>query len=202
METGEVRRGFLGVSISDLTPDLAEAFEIDETKGVLINDVEEGSAADNGGMERGDVVISVNWKTVDSSNEFRIRIGHTLPGTAVDLEVIRDGELKKLTINVGQNSGRFAMSANELIDGVEVSQIEEDQAKQYRIPLTVTGLIITKVSPDSPYGRSLTEGMVITEINDEEVTTIREAREKLKSGINKLYIFNRGRTGYLTIRVE
>ncbi len=202
VETGEVRRGFLGVSISDLTPDLAEAFEIDETKGVLINDVEEGSAADNGGMERGDVVISVNGKTVDSSNEFRIRIGHTLPGTAVDLEVIRDGELKKLTINVGQNSGRFAMSANELIDGVEVSQIEEDQAKQYRIPLTVTGLIITKVSPDSPYGRSLTEGMVITEINDEEVTTIREAREKLKSGINKLYIFNRGRTGYLTIRVE
>ncbi len=202
VDTGEVRRGFLGVSISDLTPDLAEAFEIEETKGVLINDVEEGSAADNGGMERGDVVIAVNGKSVDTSNEFRIRIGHTLPGTSVDLEIIRDGERQNLTISVGQNSGRFAMSANELIDGVEVSQITEDQAKEYRIPLTVTGLIITKVSPDSPYGRSLTEGMVITEVNDQEVTSIREARDTLKSGINKLYIFNRGRTGYLTIRVD
>lgn len=202
VDTGEVRRGFLGVSISDLTPDLAEAFEIEETKGVLINDVEEGSAADNGGMERGDVVVAVDGKPVDSSNEFRIRIGHTLPGTSVNLEIIRDGENQTLTISVGQNSGRFAMSANELIDGVEVSGITEDQAKEYRIPLTVTGLIITKVSPDSPYGRSLTEGMVITEINDQEVATIREARDTLKSGINKLYIFNRGRTGYLTIRVD
>ena len=94
------------------------------------------------------------------------------------------------------------MSANELIDGVEVSEITEEQAKQYRIPLTVAGLIINSVSPESPYGRRLTEGMVIMEINDQEVNAISDARELIKSGINKLYIFNRGRTGYLTIRVE
>ena len=91
---------------------------------------------------------------------------------------------------------------NELLEGVEVSQINEDQAKEYRIPLNVTGLIITSVSAESPYARNLTEGMVIMEVNDEEVTTIREAREQLKSGVNKLYIYNRGRTGYLPIRVE
>ena len=202
VETGEVSRGFLGVSISDLTPDLAEAFEIEETKGVLINDVEDGSAADRGGLQRGDVVLSLDGKPVETSNEFRIRIGHTLPGTPIELVIIRDGEQKTLTMDVGQGSGRFAMSANELIDGVEVSEITEEQAKQYRIPLTVTGLIINSVSPDSPYGRRLTEGMVIMEINDQEVNAISEARELIKSGINKLYIFNRGRTGYLTIRVE
>ncbi|MCB1123124.1 MAG: trypsin-like peptidase domain-containing protein, partial [Verrucomicrobiae bacterium] len=202
VESGEVRRGFLGVSISDLTPDLAEAFKIQETKGVLINDVEEGSAADNGGMERGDVVVSVDGKPVDSSNEFRLMIGHTLPGTKVVLEVIRESKKKTLTIEVGQASGRFAMSANELIEGVEVSQITEEQAKEYRIPLTVNGLLITAVSAESPYARNLVEGMVIMEINDQKLTTIREAREALEAGINKLYIFNRGRTGYLTIRVE
>ncbi len=202
VETGEVRRGFLGVSISDLTPDLAEAFEIDESKGVLINDVEEGSAADEGGMERGDVVVAVDGKTVDSSNEFRIRIGHTLPGTPVQLEVVRNGERIPLEINVGTASGRFAMSANELIDGVEVSDIDEEKAKQFRIPLNITGIIISSVSPESPYSRHLAEGMVIMEVNDTEITSIREAREQIKTGVNKLYIFNRGRTGYLPIRVD
>ena len=202
VDTGEVRRGFLGVSISDLSPDLAEAFGIEETKGVLINDVEEGSAADEGGMERGDVVVAVDGKPVESSNEFRIRIGHTLPGTAVQLDVVRNGNRIPLEINVGTASGRFAMSANELIDGVEVSEIDEEQAKQYRIPLNITGVIITSVSPESPYSRHLGEGMVIMEVNDTEITSIREAREQIKTGVNKLYIFNRGRTGYLPIRVE
>lgn len=202
VETGEVRRGFLGVSISDLTPDLAEAFGIEEIRGVLINDVEEGSAADEGGVERGDVVVAVDGKTVDSSNEFRVRIGHTLPGTPIELTVVRNGNQKVLTVNLGQASGRFAMSANELLEGIEVSQITEEEAKKYRIPLNITGLLITTVSPDSPYARSLGEGMVIMEVNDVEITTIKEARDQLKSGVNKLYIFNRGRTGYLPIRVE
>ena len=202
VETGEVRRGFLGVSISDLTPDLAEAFEIAKSKGVLVNDVEDDSAADQGGLKRGDVVIGIDGKPVESSNEFRIRIGHTPPGTPIQLDVVRDGETISLELNVGTASGRFSMSANELLDGVEVSQIDEEQAKKYRVPLNITGLLINSVSSDSPYARHLGEGMVIMEVNDTEITSIKEAREQIKIGVNKLYIFNRGRTGYLPIRVE
>jgi len=202
VETGEVKRGFLGVSISDLTPDLAEAFEIEETKGVLINDVEEDSAADEGGLERGDVVVRIDGKPANTSNEFRIRVGHTPPGTPIQLDVVRNGKTISLELNVGTASGRFAMSANELLEGVEVSTIDEDQAKKYRIPLNITGLLINSVSPDSPYARHLGEGMVLMEVNDSEITTIKEARDFLKTGVNKLYIFNRGRTGYLPIRVE
>jgi serine protease Do len=202
VESGEVKRGFLGVSIRDLTPDLAEAFEIKENRGVLIEAVEDDSAADDGGLERGDVVVGIDGKQVETSNEFRIRIGHTPPGTPIQLEVVRDGERKSLALNVGTASGRFAMSANELLDGVEVSAIDEEQAKKYRIPLSITGILINSVSPESPYARHLGEGMVIMEVNDQEITTVREARDQLKPGVNKLYIFNRGRTGYLPIRVE
>lgn len=202
VETGEVRRGFLGVSISDLTPDMAEAFDIDQSKGVLINDVEEDSAADQGGLKRGDVIISLNGKPVETSNEFRIRIGHTMPGTPIEMEVLRDRTKKSLDMVVGSASGRFAVSANELIEGVEVSQINDEQAKEYRIPLTIQGILITSVDGDSPYYRNLREGMVIMEINDNEVTTVREARDQLKQGANKFYIFNRGRTGYLAIRLD
>ncbi len=201
-ETGEVKRGFLGVSISDLTPDMAEAFDIDQSKGVLINDVEEDSAADQGGLKRGDVIIGLNGKRVDTSNEFRIRIGHTPPGTSVELEVLRGGTKKSLDLVVGSASGRFAVSANELLEGVEVSQINDEQAKEYRIPLNIQGILITSVDAESPYNRNLRDGMVIMEINDNEVTTVREARDQLKKGANKLYIFNRGRTGYLAIRLD
>lgn len=201
-ETGEVKRGFLGVSISDLTPDMAEAFDIDQSKGVLINDVEEDSAADQGGLKRGDVIIGLNGKRVDTSNEFRIRIGHTPPGTPVELEVLRGGTKKSLDLVVGSASGRFAVSANELLEGVEVSQINDEQAKEYRIPLKIQGILITSVDAESPYYRNLRDGMVIMEINDNEVTTVREARDQLKKGANKLYIFNRGRTGYLAIRLD
>ena len=134
VETGEVKRGFLGVSISDLTPDMAEAFDIDHSKGVLINDVEEDSAGSQGGLKRGDVIVGLNGKPVETSNEFRIRIGHTPPGTPIELKVLRDGTKKSLDLVVGSASGRFAASANEILEGVEVSPIDDEQAKEYRLP--------------------------------------------------------------------
>ena len=201
-DSGEVRRGFLGVGISDLTPDMAEAFGLEGTKGVLINEVEKDSAADRGGVERGDVVLEVDGKAVESANEFRIRIGYTLPGEKVKLLLARDGKRKTVDVEVGQASDRFAVSANELLEGVEVSELERDVRNEYRLPDDLDGLIVTKVDPDSPHARSMREGMVIVEINDREVETVREARDALVSGINKLYVYSRGRVGYVAIRID
>jgi serine protease Do len=201
-DSGEVRRGFLGVSITDLTPDMAEAFDLAGTKGVLINDVEERSAADAGGIERGDIVVAINGKPVETANNLRIRIGHTPPGEFVEVEIIRDGKSLRLDVEVGQASGRFAMSANELFDGVEVTPLDDENAEQYRIPSGVTGLLITAIDPESPYARRLQEGMVIVEVNDDDVASVRGARDRLSPGINKLYIYHRGRTVFIAIRVD
>ncbi len=202
VSTGEVRRGFLGVSISDLSQDMAEAFGLEGTKGVLINDVEKMSAAAEGGLERGDVVVSIDGKAVETANEFRIRVGHTTPGSEIGIEVIRDGKRKKLNLVVGQSSGRFAMDANEILEGIEVTPVDEEQANQYRIPRGISGLVITSVDPESPYVRSFRVGMVILEINDERPESIQSARELIKPGVNKLYLFDRGRTVYFAIRVK
>ncbi len=201
-DSGEVRRGFLGVSITDVTPDIAEAFEMDSTKGVLINDVEEESAADEGGIERGDIIVAVDGKTVESANQFRILIGNTIPETEIEIEILRDGTPKTLEITVGSASGRFAMGANELVEGVEVAVIDKEIAERYRIPKNIDGLAIVSVSPESPYARAIGEGTVILEINDQEVETVADARELLRSGVNKLFVYSRGRTGYLALRVE
>ncbi|MDQ8187105.1 Do family serine endopeptidase [Pelagicoccus sp. SDUM812002] len=201
-DSGEVRRGFLGVSIEDVTPDLAEAFGLDNTKGVLIQDVEEDSAADKGGIEHGDIILAVDGKPVETANQFRISIGNTIPESKVELEILRDGDRKTVDITIGSASGRFAMGANELVDGVEVTAIDAELAEQFRIPENINGVVITDVSPDSPYARSLGEGVVILEINDSPIETVSEAREALRSGANKLFIYSRGRTGYLALRVE
>lgn len=202
VDTGEVRRGFLGVSITDLSQDMAEAFNLAGTKGVLINDVEKASAADKGGLERGDIVVSMDNKPVETANDFRIRVGHTSPGSNIKMEVIRGGKRKKLDIEVGQASGRLAMSANELIDGVEVAQLDKERVNRYRIPDEITGLIITSIHPESPYARSFREGMVIIEINDLPIDSIGRARDLIQSGINKLYIYDRGRTAFIAVRVK
>ncbi|EDY84929.1 protease Do subfamily [Verrucomicrobiia bacterium DG1235] len=199
---GEVRRGFLGVGISNLTPDMAEAFQIEELTGVLINDVEEDSAADAGSLKRGDVIIEMNGKKVESANDFRIKVGNTIPESEIELVVIRDGDRMTLNLKVGKSAGRFAASANELLDGVAVRELDDDLAEHYRIPDGVAGLVITAVEGNSPYSRNFSEGMVILEVNDVEVRSVHEAREKLHSGMNKLYMFSRGRTGYLAVRVD
>ena len=200
-ENGEVRRGFLGVRISNVGPDLAEAFGLKDAKGVLIDDVEDGAAADKGGIKRGDVVTSIDGKPVDTANDFRLRIGNTIPGTKVSLGLLREGKDMTLELEVGSASGRFATNANELLEGVEVALLDEPLAKQYRVPEKLAGLVVTNVANDSPYTRNLRQGMVILEINDREIDSLTSARELLRSGVNKLYIFSQGRTGYLAVRI-
>lgn len=201
-DSGEVKRGFLGVGIADLTPDLAEAFGSEGSKGVLIETVEEGSAADSGGIKQGDIVVGLNSKKVDTANEFRVQIGHTAPGKEIELEIIREGKPETLKLSVGEASGRFAMSANEMFEGVEVSVLDEEAVSQYRIPLGISGVLIRSIAPDSPYNRKLREGMVIININDREIESISDARDQIRPGINKVYVYDRGRTGYIALRVD
>lgn len=200
-EAGEVRRGFLGVTVSDLSQELAEAFGVQGTKGVLIQDVEKGSAADAGGIKSGDIILSIDGKPVDSANQFRIRVGNTVPGTEIDMDLIRDQERLKMKVAVGEASGYFAGSANELFDGVEVAVLDDELATRYRLPESLKGLLISSVAADSPFSRYMSEGMVIVEINDRAVEEIAEARDNLRSGVNKIYFYNRGRAGYLAIRL-
>lgn len=201
-DSGEVRRGFLGVSLSDVTPELAEAFGLDKVQGVVVDGVEDDSAADKGGIERGDILLSLDGKPIESFNQFRIRIGHTPPDTSVELEVLREGKRKTIDVTVGSASGRFAASANELVTGVEVAALDDELSQRYRIPSDIHGIVITAVDQETAYARSLREGMVIIEVNDRDVETVSEARDQLRNGVNKLFVYDRRRTGYLPLRIE
>ncbi len=101
-EKGKVTRGYLGVTIQDLTPELAKHFKRDPNSGVLISDVSKKSAAGKGGIKSGDIIIGYKGKKIKNSNQLRNLVAETPPGTEVKVKIIRDGEEKTLTIKVGE----------------------------------------------------------------------------------------------------
>lgn len=198
---GEVRRGFLGVNISDLTPDIAEAFKLENTDGVLIDRVEKDYPAYKAGIQRGDIIVAIDGRPIRNANELRLRVSQTPPGRKIEITFIRNGLRQNVTTTVVDPKGSLSALGNELFEGVAVALLSEELRDRYGISDKVEGLAITRVEPASPLRRLLREGMVIIEINDHRATSTQEAREALRRGANKLYIYERGRLGYLAIRL-
>lgn len=199
---GEVRRGMLGISFADLTPDLAEAFELNSIEGVLIERVEPGSPADDAGLIHGDIVVRANGRPMPNANEFRLMLGQILPGTEISIDIIRDGEeiaLTALVSDVAETSS--IQGGGELLEGVTVTPLTDEIRTAYGAPERLTGLAITSVSSDSSLRQYLREGMVLIEINDRSVTDLAKGQQALRRGLNKLYIYDRGRTGYFAVRI-
>lgn len=205
IETGSVQRGFLGVRIGDLTDDLAEAFDIKELKGALVEQVEPGFPADKAGIKRGDVITYIEGTTVESASDLRLTIASIAPETRVKIGLIRKGKEKEVWVTLGNLDDPAASdpeAKKSLFEGVEVRMIIENDYAAYRIDEKVKGLLVTKVAPGSIYARALREGMVIVEINDQAVNDLDTAKKLLRKGINKLWVHYQGFSSYVAIRLR
>ncbi len=204
IDTGTVQRGFLGVNIANLTADLALAFGLPENaKGVVIEGVQEGQAADRAGLKRGDVILKYNSQPVESVSQLRLRIAGTQPGSKVELEIHRDGKVKTVELVLGSMDGAMVgASLQNLLDGVTLSILDDDLRKRYGIGDDTKGLVVTKVEARSRYASTLREGMVILEINDRPVKDFEDARKALRRGaVNKLWVAFRNVQAFLALRV-
>ncbi len=205
VNTGEVQRGFLGVGIADLDKDMAEAFGLESIEGALIQKVEEGLAADNAGIKRGDILIEVDGKKIKSASDLRLIVSAINPGTKVDIRLIR--EEKELTVvavlgNLGDPYGTGIGSFIEILDGVLVEPVNDELRETYDLPENVSGLVITEVKQGSPYGSKLRIGMVFLEINGETVADQKDAQKLLRRGINKIYLYFNGYQHYFPLRLR
>ena len=198
--TGSVRRGFLGISIGDVNEVMAEAMGLTDTKGVLVQGVEEGLAADEAGIERGDVIVQFNGRDVRSAHDFRLQVAHNIPGKEVEITVIRGDENLTLSVVLGDLDEAASVAGISFLDGVSIGGLTPERREQYRIGEDVTGVVITEVNPRSPFARTFRPGMVIVEINDQSAGSPSEARSLLRRGANKIYLYDRGRFGYIAIR--
>lgn len=176
---GEIRRGRLGVSGQTLNPELAKAFGLGIQKGVLISSVEPGAAADQAGMEVGDVVISINDRVVEDTADLRNAIGILRAGAEVELTLIRAG--KELTILAkieAPEQQRFeARQLHQRLEGLVLGAIVEESALYGK----VDGLLIYEVAPGSYTWRAgLRKGDIITSVNRRAVTNRKQLEEALK----------------------
>ncbi|HUG98021.1 MAG TPA: DegQ family serine endoprotease [Gammaproteobacteria bacterium] len=177
LEFGEVRRGLLGVNIYTITPDIAEAYGVEETQGALVSQVMEGSAAEQAGLEAGDIIRSVDGKAVNNANELRNTIGLKRSGDTVELDVLRDGKRRKFKAQLGEQAAAVQVEAEEIHSGLQGAELETLDATSPRYD-GEAGVLVATVAPGSPAAqRGLRPGDVIIGVNRQQVTNLQQFRE-------------------------
>jgi serine protease Do len=208
---GHVVRGFLGVSIQNVTPDLAQAFDMKEAKGALISEVMPDTPAAKAGLENGDIILEYNGKKVDDSRHLKLTVAQTAPGTKVPLKILRDGKTKELDVVVKElpasdlASGGSAVeeSSSEGLKGVGVTDLDARTRQQLDLPRQVQGALVTEVDPESAaYEAGLREGDLIQEINRKPVRNAEDAVALTKNVKDKtilLRIWSKGGSRFLVV---
>jgi len=213
LKSGKVIRGWLGVVIQQITPELAKQFDLPSDKGVLVSDVVKNGPAGDAGMKRGDVIVGMDGKETDQPYTLRNMVAATPPGTKVRLKVLRDGREKTIKVKLGElDKGQVAAAGSSVtgydnaLKGVAVETLTDNLRERLNLPEGLTGVVVSSVDSDSPADSVLSEGDVILEINRQTVENISDY-ERLASGLEKdssvlLLVFRKGNTIFLTISGE
>ena len=199
IEHGEVKRGRLGFTAQDLTPELAQAFGLEQSKGVVVARVEPKSAADKAGMVAGDVIVRVNGEEISRSSDVRNKIGLIRVGDAIQLEVIRNGKLKRLTARIAAQkvTSKAAEQFSSKLAGAEISltEIEKTNGSAKSV------LVISKLKPGSAAAYAgLRPGDIILSVNQQPVSDFASLEQAIKLETRGL-LFNiqRGRRALFLI---
>ena len=165
--SGEVSRGYLGVRMSEVDSDLADALGMNKPYGALINDVEEGESADNAGLVPGDVIIEFDSKEIKFSSDLPHVVGQIKPNSSAKAKVIRDGKEITLDFVLGElpvNSEQFIPAKTQQSSdplGLKVADIDRDNPSMTNMP---EGVIVSRVNPNSAASGKVNRGDVITMI--------------------------------------
>lgn len=186
IDSGSVTRGYLGVMIQDLTPELAENFGLETSKGVLISQVTKDSPAAEAGLRQGDIVIEFAGQPVDSVGPFRNKVALSPPGTEQKMTVLRDGKRKKINITLGTlpDDAPAAQERPSEVDelGLSVQPLTEDLAQRFGYT-DAEGVVVTRVDPGSIAASArIRPGTLIQEVNHQKVTTPAQFREAVEEG--------------------
>lgn len=194
IDSGKVTRGFLGVVIQDVTPELAEAMGVDVKEGVLIANVGEDTPAGKSGIRQSDIILRFNGRTVKNTNALRNVVAATKPGEKVPVELIRDGKPERIMVEVGEQpkdmraairghgNGQGQDPADdhpEAVLGLEVQPLSPDLAN--RLGYTgASGVLISNVKPDSPAAQAgLRRGALIEKVNRRSIKNVQEFRTQI-----------------------
>ena len=189
IEKGGVQRGFLGVQLEDLPAD----------EGARTTGVVKGSPADRAGIQSNDIIVEAAGKEIASVAELRLAISQTPPGASVPLVIIRHSQRKKLRVTLGSLDDTLRPGIGGLVvPGVTLAPLDGDLRRRFDIPNTVAGLVVTESSGEE---QTIRKGVVIVEINGQGVHDEKDARANLRRGLNRFYVWFKGRYNFLPYRI-
>lgn len=212
-EKGSVTRGWLGVYIQEITKSLAESLGLGSTKGAMVSSVEQGSPAEEAGIQREDVIVKVDGTPIDSTRSLQRVVAFTEVGKRVAVEVIRNGKRKTLEVTIGkrldsadESEVPAATEDEELKLGITVQNINSEISKLYGLS-TGEGVVIVEVESGSVADDAgLRQGDIILEINREKIQTVTQVRKilnALNDGDSLVLYIRRGKASlYIAIKME
>ncbi|MBI5287094.1 MAG: PDZ domain-containing protein, partial [Deltaproteobacteria bacterium] len=211
-ERGRVTRGWIGVSIQDVTPELAQSFSLKDRRGALVSSVNKDDPADKAGIKSGDIIVEFDGKEIREVNDLPRTVASTLPGKTVKVKVIRDGKEKVITVTVGEMKEDISVAREEKEVtpekklGLTVQVITPEMARRLGLKDT-DGVMVTAVKPGSPAGvAGLMRGDIIKEINRKEVKNLKDYREAMrdvkKDDVILFLVLRGGNTFYVAVKVK
>ena len=210
-KSGKVIRGWLGVAIQDVDQELADAMKLPAATGILLSDVKPGTPAAKAGLARGDVVLKVDGKVVDTSGQFRNLIAASGSKHKVHLDFIRDGKPGASDVELGQMPESDAVASTgpssaqgSALDGIVLENINPQNRQAFEIDDAVKqGVVITRLDPQSNAAHAgLRPGDVVLEVNRVRIDTPQRFQELYSKSRNHLLLLvNRhGSTSYLVVK--
>jgi len=212
--TGKVVRGRIGVTIQELTRELAESFGLSKPSGALVSSVEKNAPADKAGIEASDVILKFDGKPVDNSNDLPRMVAATKPGSKVVVELWRKGTSKQVTVEIAQmpEEGSLASSAtNQNGDvtekiprlGIAVSELSKEQQQELQV---TGGLVVENVEGTAARAAGLQQGDVLLAIGNVQIRSLAQFNDFLKQvakGRNVALLVRRGEIVlYVAIRLD
>jgi len=210
---GKVVRGWIGVYVQQVTPEIAESLELGDDDGALVADVTDGGPADKAGVKRGDIIIELNGNKIDKMPDLPKLVASYSPGTKTKMKVLRNGKEKVLNLKLGELPEQ-GVQASKLGPDREVEQnlglIVQEITPQVKSKLGIefsNGVVITDVRGNSMASEAgLLKGDVILEINKKQIVNLDDYRKTIDSveeGQNLLFLVRRGsNTVYVALKVE
>jgi serine protease Do len=220
IRTGKVTRGYLGVSVQDVTPELAEAMKLKDAHGALVGDIDPKGPASQAGLQQGDVIIEANGKPIESQRELRLMISSMAPGSQLNMRVRHNDEVRNVSVTltelpVKQQQAEAAAEPKPERQkpspadhgaphmGVAISDLTPDIIEHLQLPSKTTGVVVADVQEGSPAAEAgLQVGDVIQQIDRRTVNNVNDFRAQVgdhKAGPVLLLVNREGHTMFVAV---
>ncbi len=222
MKNGKVSRGYMGVTLETLTPDLAQQFHVKGDHGAIVGDVTPNAPGAKAGLQSGDVITAIDGKKVDGPDDLTLDVISHAPGSTVSLDIIRNGEPMKVNVTLGQrpggidwnqtnrggndnndNNDNSGNQGNVSARGINVEPLTPDLAQQIGAPAGIRGVVITSVDADSSAADNVARGMVITAVDRHPVSNVQDFKRLMSEAQGRpvLLTYNLdGQTGFTVVQ--